>query len=138
MGLSEGLTFITYFVTFWYGGKLISDGEYTFLDVMKVLMAIIMSAMAVGQTSALMPNLKKAKVAASHVFKIIDEVSPIDSLSMEGTKEDIRGKIELKAAEFSYPTRKDVHVLRGLNLVLEPGKVTALVGQSGCGKVKFR
>jgi ATP-binding cassette subfamily B (MDR/TAP) protein 1 len=109
MGLSEGLTFITYFVTFWYGGKLIADGEYTFLDVMKVLMAIIMSAMAVGQTSAIMPNLKKAKVAASHVFRIIDAESPINPVETKGATPQIDGKVELRGAEFFYPTRK-VHV----------------------------
>lgn len=35
---------------------------------------------------------------------------------------------------FSYPLRSDVGVLNGLNLKLECGKITALVGSSGAGK----
>lgn len=35
---------------------------------------------------------------------------------------------------FSYPLRPDVEILRGLNLRLKCGTVTALVGPSGAGK----
>ena len=35
---------------------------------------------------------------------------------------------------FSYPLRSDVEILKGLNLVLKCGTVTALVGPSGAGK----
>lgn len=36
--------------------------------------------------------------------------------------------------DFSYPVRPDVEILRGLNLTLKCGTVTALVGPSGAGK----
>lgn len=35
---------------------------------------------------------------------------------------------------FSYPSRPDVVVLKGIHLTLDPGKVVALVGPSGGGK----
>lgn len=35
---------------------------------------------------------------------------------------------------FHYPSRPDVKVLQGLNLVINPGDTVALVGSSGCGK----
>lgn len=42
--------------------------------------------------------------------------------------------IYLADVHFSYPLRSDVDVLNGLDLVIECGKVTALVGSSGAGK----
>lgn len=44
------------------------------------------------------------------------------------------GDICLEDVYFSYPLRSDVGVLNGLNLTLQCGKITALVGASGSGK----
>ncbi|CAA0809494.1 ABC transporter B family member 28 [Striga hermonthica] len=44
------------------------------------------------------------------------------------------GDICLEDVHFSYPLRPDVEILRGLDLMLKCGTVTALVGPSGAGK----
>jgi ATP-binding cassette subfamily B (MDR/TAP) protein 8 len=44
------------------------------------------------------------------------------------------GDLELLNVSFSYPTRPEVRVLRGVSLTLPRGRVTALVGRSGAGK----
>lgn len=44
------------------------------------------------------------------------------------------GLIEFSKVEFEYPTRPEIRVLKGLNLIVKPGQMVALVGQSGCGK----
>lgn len=44
------------------------------------------------------------------------------------------GNIEFKDAEFAYPIRPDVQVLKKLNLKITSGQKVALVGASGCGK----
>lgn len=44
------------------------------------------------------------------------------------------GNFNVKDVEFSYPTRPNQKVLRGMNLKVEAGKTVALVGSSGCGK----
>ena len=40
----------------------------------------------------------------------------------------------MERVHFSYPTRKDVPILRGFSAIIHPGQTVALVGQSGCGK----
>lgn len=42
--------------------------------------------------------------------------------------------IQFSKIDFQYPTRPEVQVLKGLNLIVKPGQMVALVGQSGCGK----
>ena len=39
-----------------------------------------------------------------------------------------------EGVNFSYPTRADCQVLKGLTLNVKKGETVALVGQSGCGK----
>ena len=46
----------------------------------------------------------------------------------------LEGKVEFKNVNFTYPSRPGQQVLKNMNLVLQPGKVTAVVGDSGAGK----
>ena len=46
----------------------------------------------------------------------------------------IEGEIRFRNTEFSYPNRKQVRVLKGINFEISAGKSVALVGPSGCGK----
>ncbi len=47
---------------------------------------------------------------------------------------ELRGRVEFKNVRFSYQTRAEVEVLRGISFSMRPGRVTALVGASGAGK----
>jgi len=48
----------------------------------------------------------------------------------------VEGKLELKNLKFRYPSKKDVQVLKGVNITIDNKKnrVVALCGTSGCGK----
>jgi ATP-binding cassette subfamily B (MDR/TAP) protein 1 len=48
--------------------------------------------------------------------------------------DNLRGDIIFKGVKFNYPTRPDLKILRDLDVHIEAGKTTALVGPSGSGK----
>ena len=49
--------------------------------------------------------------------------------------ENIHGLIEFKGVDFYYPSDPNKRlILNGIDLLFEPGKKVALVGESGCGK----
>ncbi|CAF0939054.1 unnamed protein product [Rotaria sordida] len=88
-------------------------------------------------------SLSEARGAAAPVFRLIDEAQNVCINEMDIWKEDrlhdglvcdINGDIEFKNVDFSYPSRRDVSVLRNFTLIARVGQTTALVGSSGCGK----
>ena len=69
------------------------------------------------------------------MYKIIEgtpEISENDPSAFKPTS--LTGKIEFKGVKFTYPTRTNVPVLKGLDLTIEACKKYALVGESGSGK----
>ncbi|CAH3192004.1 unnamed protein product, partial [Porites evermanni] len=103
--------------------------------IVRVVLAILVGGLVLGQISAFAPDYVKAKVAAARLFKIFDRESLIDSSSEDGLKpSSITGTVQLRGVRFRYPTRQDVKVLRGLSLSVQKGQKLALVGSSGCGK----
>lgn len=48
--------------------------------------------------------------------------------------EAIRGRIEFKGVSFRYDGSSDQWVLKGINLVAEPGQTVAILGATGAGK----
>jgi ATP-binding cassette subfamily B protein len=48
--------------------------------------------------------------------------------------EAVTGRVEFAGVSFAYPVRPEVTVLDEVELVLDPGRVMALVGPSGAGK----
>ena len=44
------------------------------------------------------------------------------------------GNFDLKDVKFSYPSKQDVQVLKGVNIEVKTNQIVALVGASGCGK----
>jgi len=113
-------------------------------DVFIALFAIFFGANHAGMAMSMGPDIGKAQLAATKIFKIIEQPSKINALEMDKNKsmkklnkDQVTGKIEFKNVWFRYPTRKNEFVLRGLTLTILPNESVALVGESGCGKSTF-
>ncbi|RCN31295.1 ABC transporter, ATP-binding protein, partial [Ancylostoma caninum] len=118
-----------------YGTKLVISGNITPGTVFAVFWAVIGGAFAAGQAAPQIGVLISSMTAAAPIFAIIDRKPPIDSLSKAGKKLDnVKAKISIADVRFSYPSRPEVEVLKGVTIDIESGQHIALVGHSGCGK----
>ncbi|GAB1289407.1 Phosphatidylcholine translocator ABCB4 [Apodemus speciosus] len=135
MGIAFLLIYASYALAFWYGSTLVISKEYTIGNAMTVFFSILIGAFSVGQAAPCIDAFANARGAAYVIFDIIDNNPKIDSFSERGHKPDsIKGDLELSDVHFSYPSRANVKILKGLNLKVKSGQTVALVGNSGCGK----
>ncbi|XP_044222563.1 bile salt export pump isoform X1 [Thunnus albacares] len=134
-GFAQCVIFMAYAASFRYGGYLVSSEGLQYMLVFRVIAAIVVSGTALGKASSFTPDYAKAKTAAAQFFKLMDRIPKIDMSHTAGEKwEKFRGEVEFRNCKFTYPTRPDIQVLKGLVVSVKPGQTLAFVGSSGCGK----
>lgn len=71
----------------------------------------------------------------SRVFEFLDadQALPVPNQPRRLAHDAVRGDVEFKNVDFRYPGAR-AKTLRGINLKLEPGTMTAVVGATGSGK----
>lgn len=132
-GVSQFFIFSAYGLALWYGSVLMGKGLASFKSVMKAFMVLIVTALAMGETLAMAPDLLKGNQMVASVFELLDrETEVVSDVGEDVTKMD--GTIELRGVQFSYPSRPDVLIFKDFDLRVHAGKTMALVGQSGSGK----
>ncbi|MBP7880054.1 ABC transporter ATP-binding protein/permease [Acinetobacter sp. NIPH 1852] len=135
--------------------SFVFDGLKTFTEQIGIVFIIILTAyfVLVGDMSIgmimfhiLLFNNVSAPIRSLH--RIYDEVNDAmiyaesffqilqadDEIEDSGQQKPahLRGKFELKQVDFYYPNGH--HALKNINMVIQPNKITALVGLSGAGK----
>ena len=111
--------------------------DFTGPDVIGVTFCTLMAIMGIGLIAPDFKIIQESCTASSDYFTLTEREPAIDlSQSVEKPdRENIKGKIEFKNVVFKYPSDPNERIiLKGINLVFEPGKKIALVGESGCGK----
>ena len=141
MGTMWFSIYASYGLAFWYGTRLIirsienKDSQYQASTMLIIFFNVLMGTFSMGQTTPYFEAMARARGAAAKIFQIIKQKPSIDSLSNDGVRvKDLKGAVEFRNVIFSYPSRKEIQVLRGLHLDAQPGQTVALVGPSGCGK----
>ncbi|PNX76004.1 ABC transporter B family member 2-like protein [Trifolium pratense] len=132
-GISQFFIFSSYGIALWYGSLLVQKDLSTFKSIMKSFMVLIVTALAMGETLALAPDLLKGNQMVSSIFDMIDRKSGI----MYNVGEElttVEGTIELRKINFSYPSRPNIVIFNDFNLIVPSRKSLALVGHSGSGK----
>jgi ABC-type multidrug transport system fused ATPase/permease subunit len=76
--------------------------------------------------------------AIAIMLETITRKPVIDGLSDEGIVPSgpCTGAVTLAGVSFAYPARPDALVCKDYDLTILPGETAALVGASGCGKVR--
>ncbi len=120
----------------WYSTRLMASGALSFgaLTAFVVYTAFVAGSMA--GFADLYSQLQKTLGATQRIRELlVEETEPVDveRHSVE-TVFQLRGEVTFEDVHFSYPSRKNVPVLRGVSLEAKAGQQIGIVGASGAGK----
>lgn len=134
--MMPGMSMIMYCITLgivWVAAGRIDKGSMqvgTMTAFITYAMLIVMSFLMLSAMSIMLP---RAGVAAERIDEVIRTNSTINDPKEPVTEADHRGVIRFNHVYFRYPGAKE-DVLSDIDFVAEPGKITAIIGSTGCGK----
>ncbi|WP_425586357.1 ABC transporter ATP-binding protein [Streptomyces sannanensis] len=111
------------------GSSLITSGDLDPVDLLPFLLLGLGLTAPVAALGHGFDEMQAAGRAAGRIKEVLD-VQPLPEPAQPVRPQGHR--VELRDVRFGY--EEDREVLRGIDLVLEPGTVTAVVGPSGNGK----
>lgn len=117
----------------YFGGYLVVKGDITAGTLTSFVLYCIQTAAGFLTLSSLFGDFMKAMGASERIFELLDR-EPTVKFEGGESPHSFSGDVEFRDVHFTYPSRLDRPVLRGLNLTLRPGRTLALVGPSGGGK----
>ncbi|XP_017866163.1 PREDICTED: multidrug resistance protein 1A [Drosophila arizonae] len=134
-GLARSMMFFAYAACMYYGAWCVVNRGLQMGNVFKVSQALIMGTASIASALAFAPNMQKGITAAQSILKFLERKPLIaDSPGVSLEPWHSNGNVMFDKVEFTYPTRREVQVLRELIMRVQAGQKVALVGPSGCGK----
>ncbi|MDA6068997.1 ABC transporter transmembrane domain-containing protein [Flavobacterium sp. AC] len=119
----------------WYGVRLSIAGEMSVGQLISFVLYSTFVGASFGGIAELYAQIQKAIGATERVFELLEETPEKISATQNGASlEKIKGNVSFKNVAFSYPSRKEVQVLKDVNFTAEFGQKIAIVGPSGAGK----
>ena len=117
----------------WFGGHLVDAGSMQIGSLTAFLTYLVQILMSVMMATFMLVMVPRAAVCADRIVEVLDTESSVVPPSDPVTSVELRGHLDLRHVEFSYPGATDP-VLRDVSLSARPGRTTAIIGSTGAGK----
>lgn len=120
----------------WYGITLTIKGEVEGVgDLISFVLYTTFIGASFGGIAEMYAQIQKAVGATERVFELLEETpEEINAKPQTTPIEKIKGNVSFKNVAFSYPSRKEVEVLKDVSFTAGFGQKIAIVGPSGAGK----
>jgi ABC-type multidrug transport system fused ATPase/permease subunit len=120
----------------WYGITLTIKGEVEGVgDLISFILYTTFIGASFGGIAEMYAQIQKAVGATERVFELLDETPEnINTKPSPFPVRKIKGTVSFKNVAFSYPSRKEIQVLKNVNFSAGFGQKIAVVGPSGAGK----
>jgi subfamily B ATP-binding cassette protein MsbA len=138
--IMEIMTGIIIAILIYYSGNLVANNELEVNDFFSFLAAMMLAYQPVRSLATLNIVVNQGLASSRRILPIIDEKSKLRGSINDKELNLNNGNIEFKNIEFSYNNNdendgsKKIITLKNINLKMNGGQMTSLVGHSGSGK----
>jgi ATP-binding cassette subfamily B protein len=114
------------------GGRMVIDGTLTYSAFFSFNILVLMMVMPLRMLGMWIGQAQRATASGERIFEIMDEPEEVGDKPGATDLPPGPGRVEYRNVEFEYTPGRPV--LHGIELELEPGSTTALIGHTGAGK----
>ncbi len=118
------------------GGVSVVDGRLTIGGLVAFMNYIFMLTWPMDALGWVLSMSEECQTASHRLNEVLDSHPEISDRKSARPLEHARGRLEFREVGFKYPNSNE-WILRGLNLVIEPGETVGLVGRTGSGKTSL-
>ena len=130
----EILTGVMIAILIFYSGKLILSDQLTINNFFSFLAAMMLAYQPVRSLANINIAFGQGLSAAKRILPVVDIKNQINLNSNSENLNYSKGDIKFENVSFNYQSNSENKVLKNIELNIEGGKMTALVGHSGSGK----
>ena len=130
----EILTGIMIAILIFYSGKLIMSEQLSINNFFSFLAAMMLAYQPVKSLATINVGVGQGLSAGKRIIPIIDTQNKIAINEKESNLSLSKASINFNNVNFNYRSNENNEVLKDINININGGKMTALVGHSGSGK----
>ena len=110
------------------------EGKMTVGDMMSFTILLDQFIQALSELPTVINECQEQRIPLGRINSLLNMTSETGGNYTKAIEVQYNFAIELKDIYFAYPSAQEREILTGINLNIEKGKVTAIIGNSGGGK----
>lgn len=114
------------------GGIFVTKRRITIGDVQAFIQYSRQFTQPIVQTADIANVIQSTIASAERVFELLDETEEIPDPHNAKVIEEPKGRVKFNKVDFGY--KKDVTLIKDMNIDVKPGETIAIVGPTGAGK----
>jgi ABC-type multidrug transport system fused ATPase/permease subunit len=114
------------------GGRMVIAGTLSYQSFFSFNILVLMLVMPLRMLGMWIGQAQRATASGERIFEVMDEPEEVSNRPRATELPPGPGGVEYRGVRFEYAAGRPV--LKGIDLELEPGSTTALIGHTGAGK----